>query len=116
MVERLGKELTAVFTRSPHEGGWHLLRLLEQSPAPTAHRLQALGLGARQADVLFWLARGKRNAEIALICQMHPTTVSTHLRQIFFKLGVETRTAAAIVAWEALAEGQNHSSHGGTGR
>ena len=103
-VERQGRQLTAVFTPAPREGGWHLLRLSEQSSAPTSRPLQSLGLGVRQADVLFWLARGKRNAEIALICKMHPTTVSTHLRQIFAKLGVETRTAAAAVAWEALAE------------
>ena len=104
VVERLGRQLTAVFTHAAQEGGWHLLRLTEQSSAPTARPLQSLGLGARQADVLFWLARGKRNAEIAVICRMHPTTVSTHLRQIFVKLGVETRTAAAVVAWELLAE------------
>ena len=107
VLERDGRQLTAAFTPAPREGGWHLLRLLEQGTTPTSRPLQALGLGARQADVLFWLARGKRNAEIALICGMHPTTVSTHLRQIFAKLGVETRTAAAAVAWEVMAEAQN---------
>ena len=107
VIERDGRQLTAVFTPAPRQGGWHLLRLFEQSSAPTSRPLQTLGLGARQADVLFWLARGKRNAEIALICKMHPTTVSTHLRQIFAKLGVETRTAAASVAWEVLAEVQS---------
>ena len=35
---------------------------------------------------------------------MHPTTVSTHLRSVFSKLGVETRTAAAAMAWETLSE------------
>ena len=100
--------MTAVFTPAPQKGGWHLLRLLEQPAAPTAGALRSLGLGARQAEVLFWLARGKRNAEIATICRMHPTTVSTHLRQVFLKLGVETRTAAAAVAWELLAETQSH--------
>ena len=107
VIERDGRQLTATFAPAPREGGWHLLRLLEQGTAPTSRPLQALGLGARQSDVLFWLARGKRNAEIALICRMHPTTVSTHLRQIFAKLGVETRTAAAAVAWEIMAEAQN---------
>ena len=107
LIERQGQRLTAVFTRAPQTGGWHLLRLLEERRAPAAWLQQTLGLGARQSDVLLWLARGKRNAEIALICRMHPTTVSTHLRQIFARLGVETRTAAAAIAWEALAESQS---------
>ena len=107
VIEREGRQLTAVFTPAAREGGWHLLRLVEQSSTPTSLPLRSLGLGARQADVLFWLARGKRNAEIALICKIHPTTVSTHLRQIFAKLGVETRTAAAAAAWEVLAEAQS---------
>jgi DNA-binding CsgD family transcriptional regulator len=107
MVERQGRQLTAVLTPAPRQGGWHLLRLVEQGLAPDARALQSLGLGARQSDVLFWLARGKRNAEIAVICKMHPTTVSTHLRQIFAKLGVETRTAAAALAWEVISDAQN---------
>ena len=105
--ELAGRLLTATFTRAPQPGGWHLLRLTEQSSAPSARPLQSLGLSAREAEVLFWLARGKRNAEIALICRVHPTTVSTHLRRIFSKLDVETRTAAAALAWEKLAEAQN---------
>ena len=107
VIERQGQQLTVVFTPAPHAGGWHLLRLLEQRSAPTPRPLQSLGLGTRQSEVLFWLARGKRNAEIAQICQMHPTTVSTHLRQVFTKLGVETRTAAAAIAWEVMADAQN---------
>ena len=69
----------------------------------SAKPLEALGLARREAETLFWLARGKRNAEIAVICGMHPTTVSTHLRAVFAKLGVETRTTAAALAWETLA-------------
>lgn len=70
----------------------------------SAHPLEGLGLARREAEVLFWLAQGKRNAEIAVICGMHPTTVGTHLRPNFAKLGVETRTAAAAIAWETLAD------------
>ena len=95
-VERQDGILRAVFTRSAQAGGWHLLRLGERRTARSALPLQALGLGRREAETLFWLARGKRNLEIAVICGMHPTTVSTHLRAVFAKLGVETRTAAAM--------------------
>ena len=97
-------QLLATFTRAPYTEKWHLLRLREQPVAVSARPLEALGLARREAEALFWLARGKRNAEIATICGMHPTTVSTHLRAVFAKLGVETRTAAAAMAWEVLSE------------
>ncbi|MEC8482983.1 MAG: helix-turn-helix transcriptional regulator, partial [Pseudomonadota bacterium] len=38
------------------------------------------------------------NREIAEILEMSPRTVNKHLEQIFPKLGVENRTAAAGVA------------------
>ena len=103
-VERDGNRLVAVFTRAPRAGGWHLLRLTERSAAPSARPLEALGLARREAEALFWLARGKRNAEIAVICGMRLATVGAHLRTVFSKLGVETRTAAAAMAWETLVE------------
>lgn len=97
--------LLATLTRTPSTEGWHLLRLKEWPVANSARPLEALGLAKREAETLFWLARGKRNAEIATICNMQSTTVSTHLRAVFSKLGVETRTAAAAMAWEILSEG-----------
>ena len=99
--------LLATFTRAPYAGGWHLLRLRGRAVVGSARPLEALGLARREAEALFWLARGKRNAEIAAICGMHPTTVSTHLRAVFIKLGVETRTAAAAMAWETLSEAED---------
>ena len=103
-VERPDGHLLAVFTRAPRADGWHLLRLKEQPAAASARPLESLGLARREAETLFWLAQGKRNSEIAVICGMHATTVGTHLRAVFAKLGVETRTAAAAVAWETLAD------------
>ncbi len=82
-----------------------LLKLREHSAALSAAPLRDLGLSVRESEVLFWLAQGKRNAEIATICRLRTTTVSTHVRNIFPKLGVETRTAAAATAWRKLASG-----------
>ena len=67
---------------------------------PEPARLLALGLTLREAEVLHWVAQGKSNPEIALILNMGPATVKTHLLHIFEKLGVESRGAAALRAME----------------
>jgi DNA-binding CsgD family transcriptional regulator len=53
------------------------------------------GLTARECEILFWVGRGKSNAEIAMILEIKPATVGKHLEHIYPKLGVENRTAAA---------------------
>ena len=52
----------------------------------------------KESDVLLWIARGKTNREIGLILQNSPRTINKHLEQIFKKLEVENRTAAALKA------------------
>lgn len=52
-------------------------------------------LSRKEREVLFWVNEGKTNAEIALILKISCQTVKFHLKNIFRKLGVETRTAAA---------------------
>ncbi|TPE55366.1 response regulator transcription factor [Maribrevibacterium harenarium] len=64
---------------------------------------QELQLTERESEVLHWLANGKTNREIAEILEMSPRTVNKHLEQIFPKLGVENRTAAAGVALRLIA-------------
>ncbi len=59
---------------------------------------QAFGLTRREADVLFWLTRGKTNRDIALILKRSPRTINKHLDQIYQKMGVENRTSAAVAA------------------
>ncbi len=56
------------------------------------------GLTAREAEVLFWLSRGKSNRDIAAILEIKPATVGKHLEHIYPKLGVENRTSAASFA------------------
>lgn len=69
---------------------------------PTPARLEPLGLTPREAEVLFWVARGKTNDEIAIVLGIGLTTVKKHLESVFGKLGVENRTAAAAMALERL--------------
>jgi DNA-binding CsgD family transcriptional regulator len=75
-----------------------LLLLDEQVAERPPDRLRALGLSRREAEVLAWVAEGKTNAEIATILGGSVRTVDKHLQHVFAKLGVETRTAAAVRA------------------
>ena len=68
----------------------------------SAAPLQSLGLTVREAEVLLWVAQGKGNADIAAILKMSEGTVKKHLVHIFEKLGVESRSAAALRAIETL--------------
>lgn len=65
-------------------------------------RLESLGLTPREAEILFWVAQGKTNPEIATILGIGLTTVKKHLESTFAKLGVENRTSAAALALEKL--------------
>lgn len=64
--------------------------------------LLKLGLTPRAAEALLWLAQGKTNADIATILGITESTVKKHVQEMFDKLGVETRGAAALRALEAL--------------
>lgn len=59
-------------------------------------------LTPREAEVLFWVIKGKTNKDIGDILGTSPRTVNKHLEHVFEKLGVETRTAAANMALSRL--------------
>ena len=58
------------------------------------------GLSAREAEVLRLVAAGRSNPEIAGALTLSEKTVARHLSNIFTKLGVGSRTAAAAYAFE----------------
>ncbi|HEY8356573.1 MAG TPA: LuxR C-terminal-related transcriptional regulator, partial [Ramlibacter sp.] len=64
----------------------------------------AFKLTAREAEVLYWVVKGKINRDIADILGASPATVKKHLERIFAKLGVETRTAAAGMAMNRIRQ------------
>ena len=81
----------------------YLVLLEEQRLQPfSIASLELLGLTKREAEVLFWVAKDKSNAGIAKILNCSKGTVRKHLEHIHQKLGVQTRTAAVIVALEKL--------------
>jgi DNA-binding NarL/FixJ family response regulator len=76
------------------------LRPAFESPTP----LEKLGLTPREAEVLFWVAQGKMNAEIGIILDASPATIKKHVEHILEKLEVENRAAASLKALEVLAQ------------
>lgn len=67
-----------------------------------ARRLVGLGLSARQAEVLFWMLKGKSNSEIGEILSVSAQTARTHSMRIFEALEAPGRLAAQGKALRAL--------------
>ncbi len=71
----------------------HVAALLDDRAAPG-------GLTAREVEVLRLVAAGSSNPEIAAALVLSEKTVARHMSNIFTKLDVRTRTAAAAFAYE----------------
>ena len=84
----------------------YLIRLSDDNSSSDEDILRkAFDLTGREAEVLLWIIQGKSNRDVAAILACSPRTVNKHLEQIFQKLKVENRTAAAMVAMRVLAGG-----------
>ena len=76
-----------------------LLRLAKEASGELPREFSSeFGLTLREGEVLSWLSKGKTNRDIAQILGLSPRTVDKHLEQVYAKLGVENRTAAAAIA------------------
>jgi len=69
-------------------------RLMREVRAPESPE----SLTERETDVLRLLAAGRANKEIAQILSIGEKTVKTHVSNILAKLGVQSRTQAALYA------------------
>ena len=83
-------------------GHLSLMRIENRPVAQGPKALLALGLTAREAEVLYWITEGKTNPEIATILGAAPDTVKKHTANLYAKLGVPTRTSAARCALAVL--------------
>ncbi|HSF80644.1 MAG TPA: response regulator transcription factor [Anaerolineales bacterium] len=72
-------------------------RLMREIKTPK-DPLDEVQLTEREIDVLRLLAGGKANKEIAQELHISETTVKTHVSNILMKLGVPSRTQAALYA------------------
>ncbi len=102
---RLGDEGAPLVVRRFAERDRNDLQMLileERGAPPGPAALMPLGLTAREAEVLYWIAQGKSNPDIATIIGANVRTVHKHVEHIFQKLGLETRNAAMLAALEVL--------------
>ena len=95
---RLGFRLHQQIGDVEAQGDW-LIVMRETSDTAV---IEAIGLSfkltPKEAEVLYWVVKGKTNKDIGDILGSSPMTVKKHLERVFVKLGVETRTAAAGMA------------------
>jgi DNA-binding CsgD family transcriptional regulator len=68
---------------------------LDRSPRSHFARSGESALTRREREVLSLISKGRSNRQIADELFVNPNTVDTHVRNIFLKLGVNSRAEAA---------------------
>ncbi|NBD16756.1 MAG: LuxR family transcriptional regulator [Cyanobacteria bacterium] len=101
-IEQAAKQLLIRLIAEPISGQYLLLLEEQKLPSFSIASLELIGLTKREAEILFWVAKDKSNAAIAKVLDCGQGTVRKHLEHIYEKLGVQTRTAAVMVALEKL--------------
>ena len=101
---RFATKLTVHFVLDPRDEAASWLLLKAELQEIIAAELKAFPLTEREREVLAFVAGGKTNADIATLLAISARTVQKHLEHVFEKLGVETRTAAAVCALAAADE------------
>ncbi len=101
-IETKGKQLLILLIANLIEEQYLILLEEQELRSFSVASLELLGLTKREAEVLFWVAQDQSNAGIAKILGCSKGTVRKHLEHIHQKLGVQTRTAAVMVALEKL--------------
>ncbi|MBA4342644.1 MAG: DNA-binding response regulator [Methylibium sp.] len=97
-AKRLSFTLHAVDPDALGEGQWLIVMREADDAALLDALISGFKLTAREAEVLYWVVKGKTNVDIGDILGSSPRTVQKHLEHVFEKLGVETRTSAAALA------------------
>ncbi len=103
-VSRGARQL--VFSLQQRTGDDDLLIVMREvsDAAVVDAMVQSFKLTLREAEVLYWVAKGKTNRDIGDILGSSPATVKKHLERVYVKLGVETRTAAASITMSRLRQ------------
>jgi two-component system, NarL family, response regulator LiaR len=92
--EELSRAIKAAAAGRVHLAPEAAARLMREVRAPESSE----ALTDREAEVLRLLARGKANKQIASSLYVSEKTVKAHVSSILMKLGVQSRTQAALYA------------------
>src|SRR5512133_2163520 len=88
------------------EGGGDWLIIMQEVSDESV--IEAMGLcfklTPKEAEVLYWVVKGKINRDIGDIVGSSPMTVKKHPDHVFPKQGAETRTAAAAMAMRRIRQ------------
>ncbi|MCC6791591.1 MAG: hypothetical protein IT336_07905 [Thermomicrobiales bacterium] len=93
-IERAGRSLTPSQAIA-------LARAIDDAPDATSSLARPAGLTAREIEVLVLLVEGKSDREIGESLSISRSTAARHVANIFNKLDVNSRTAAAAYAFRA---------------
>lgn len=101
----LSPEESAAELRADARGGRLDAEVVEAVLGCAGHRVRRRrkgpgGLTPRETDVLVCMARGLSNRETARALHISQKTVGNHVEHIYTKLGISTRTAAALFAMQ----------------
>lgn len=103
-IEQGAKKLVFRLHQQTGDDDW-LIIMREESDETVIQAISlSFKLTAREAEVLYWVVKGKINRDIGDILGTSPMTVKKHLERVFAKLGVETRTAAAGMAMNRIRQ------------
>ena len=102
LIAEGNKRLLASFHDQTGDDEWLVVLREENDASAVESLIAAFRLTQREAEVLYWVVRGKTSKDIGDILGSSPRTVDKHLEHVFEKLGVETRTAAANLAMSRM--------------
>jgi DNA-binding NarL/FixJ family response regulator len=96
------KAVRAIHSGEPVLQSQIMQKLMDRASKPasrkSANAALADEISAREREVMVLAARGLTNAMIADELNLSSRTIQTHLRNIFTKLGVSSRTEAVVLA------------------
>lgn len=75
-----------------------LAEIIKRRLAPPGRTAPQPALTPREREIMTWVARGKSSTDIAVLLGLSDRTVDFHVENVIRKLGVATRTQAAIQA------------------
>ncbi|MGK4578479.1 response regulator transcription factor [Kitasatospora sp. HPMI-4] len=78
-----------------------LRRMVTARPLDSAKAPPDAGLTLREEAVLWLMATGRSNPDIAHALTVSPETVKTHVGNILTKLGAQNRTHTVVIAYES---------------